>query len=184
MESFGKDSKLDQAAGLTPAGARPVRQPQRLGLLIGGPLLLMVLAACNQQRAAPPPQQAIPTSAASAAPSPAPEVGPLPDIPFAQGDRSRGERLFFSVGCIGCHTVKDTGGNVGPNLSAMGMRAPSRAAAQKLERPEQYLAQSVVYPKAYVVEGFNPVMPNWKQMELNEKDLADLVAFLMTLKGE
>jgi len=36
----------------------------------------------------------------------------------------------------------------------------------------------------YVVEGFNPVMPNWKELQLTEKDLADIVAYLKTLTGE
>jgi cytochrome c oxidase subunit 2 len=76
------------------------------------------------------------------------------------------------------------GGNVGPNLTEVAKRAPSRAAAQGLERPELYFVQSVVYPKAYVVEGFNPVMPNWKELQLTEKDLADIVAYLNTLTGE
>jgi mono/diheme cytochrome c family protein len=80
--------------------------------------------------------------------------------------------------------VKGVGGNVGPDLSEVAKRAPDRASVQGLERPELYFVQSVVYPRAYVVEGFNPVMPNWQQLQLTEKDLADIVAYLKTLNGE
>ena len=73
---------------------------------------------------------------------------------------------------------------MGPDLTAVARRAPGRAASQKLEKPELYLVQSLVYPKAYIVEGFNPVMPNWKELQLNERDISDLVAYLMTLTGE
>jgi cytochrome c oxidase subunit 2 len=100
------------------------------------------------------------------------------------GDRERGEKLFSNVGCIGCHTVKEVGGNVGPDLSEVARRAPDRATVQGLDLPELYFVQSVVYPKAFVVEGFNPVMPNWKELQLAEQDLADLVAYLRTLDGE
>lgn len=112
------------------------------------------------------------------------EAAPLPDLPSTPGDPSRGERLIGAAGCNGCHTVRGVGGNVGPDLTAVARRAPGRAASQKLEKPELYLVQSLVYPRAYIVEGFNPVMPNWKELQLNERDLSDLVAYLMTLSGE
>jgi hypothetical protein len=44
-----------------------------------------------------------------------------------------------------------------------------------------YFVQSIVYPQAYVVDGYPPVMLDWKQLGLDEQNLADLAAFLSTL---
>lgn len=156
-----------------------------LALTFGIVALAVLAVACARSSPAPGPGTGTALSSPrSVASPPAPGAGPLPEVPFEEGDRTRGEKLFSSVGCIGCHTVKGVGGNVGPDLSAVASRAPGRARAQGLDRPELYFVQSVVYPRAYVVQGFNPVMPDWKQMQLTEKDLADLVAFLKTLTGQ
>ena len=80
--------------------------------------------------------------------------------------------------------VKGVGGNVGPDLSEVANRAPDRARVQELEHPDLYFVESVVYPKAFVVEGFNPVMPDWKALQLSEQDLADIVSYLRTLDGQ
>ncbi len=107
----------------------------------------------------------------------------LPAVPLDRGDAGRGEALFQRVGCLGCHTVRGTGGTIGPDLSAVALRAPERAAARGLGRPELYFVESIVEPQAYVVEGYAPVMLDWRQMNLTEQDLADLAAFLATLTG-
>ncbi|MBI4336466.1 MAG: c-type cytochrome [Chloroflexi bacterium] len=156
-------------------------------------VLVLFLTACTS-RATPtvPPaaspfatQQPTATPAAVSSPSPMPgESGRLPNIPLERGDASRGERLFSSVGCIGCHTVKGVGGNVGPELTAVARRAPSRAADRGLVSPQLYFIESLVYPKAYLAPGYPPDMPDWKQMQLSEQAVADLVAYLMTLVGE
>jgi mono/diheme cytochrome c family protein len=174
-----------------------------VGRLLIAAAFMGVLAACNQSAPAPTPAATVPpspTAEVESSPTPQPTAsqpdssttgdpaigvaGPLPDVPLEMGDRERGEKLFSSVGCIGCHTVKEIGGIVGPNLTEVANRAPDRARVQGLDSPELYFIQSVVYPKAFVVEGFNPVMPNWEQMQLTEQDLADLVAFLRTLDGQ
>ncbi|MBM3942714.1 MAG: c-type cytochrome [SAR202 cluster bacterium] len=170
----------------------PPRWAKRL-LTASAPILLLVATACAPAQPGPtatptstqqPPAAITPAPTATVVSTPAiqPESGPLPSLPLEQGDKSRGQKLFSSVGCIGCHTVDNVGGNVGPDLSQVASRAPERAATQGLAAPELYFVQSVVYPKAYVVQGFTPVMPNWKELQLTEKDLADIVTYLKTLK--
>lgn len=157
----------------------------RMVPLVAGSVLLAALAGCSQSvssGAIPTPDATLSVAAPSA--TSASTIGSLPPVPFASGNRARGEQLFSSAGCSGCHAVNGMGGQVGPDLTEVAKRAPSRAATQGLDRPELYFVQSVVYPTVYVVEGFSPVMPDWKQMQLSEQDLADLVAFLRTLTGE
>ena len=48
---------------------------------------------------------------------------------------------------------------------------------------EQYLFESIVQPNAFVVEGFaENVMPSTYNTALTDQDMADLIAYLLTLK--
>ncbi len=97
---------------------------------------------------------------------------PAPQSPAAStGPAAEGERIFGAIGCIGCHTVKGTGGNVGPNLSDIGAR-----------RDKAYIEQSIREPQAYLVPGYPPVMPSPDKLGLSDQDIANLVAFLSGLK--
>src|SRR5256885_3118535 len=60
----------------------------------------------------PPPAQ---TTTTNASPPPAPGPG------GGQGNPTAGKAVFTSVGCSGCHTLKDAGstGNVGPDLDQL-----------------------------------------------------------------
>lgn len=171
--------------GPVSSGKWSLLRPRHFLQLAGSIALLLAFSACGGRvPSLAPPSPATPASSTLPGTPGRVEAGPLPTVLLDQGDRGRGERLFSGVGCIGCHTIKGVGGNVGPELTEVAKRAPSRAAAQGLERPELYFVQSIVYPKAYVVQGFTPVMPNWKELGLTEKDLADLAAYLKTLTGE
>jgi quinoprotein glucose dehydrogenase len=62
------------------------------------------------------------------------------------GDPEAGRRLFFNetqLSCVRCHRVKGTGGEVGPDLSAIGR-----------ERDRQYLLESIALPDAAIAKGF------------------------------
>lgn len=60
------------------------------------------------------------------------------------GDRSKGERLFWSKGnCGQCHTVGPRGGRLGPDLSEIGTR-----------RGPEHLRQSLLDPEAEVPDTF------------------------------
>ena len=64
------------------------------------------------------------------------------------GDAKRGREIFFSkrTSCFACHRIGTDGGNVGPDLSAVG----------KI-RSRRDLLESVVFPSATIVRGFEPV---------------------------
>jgi mono/diheme cytochrome c family protein len=104
------------------------------------------------------------TATTAAAPPPAPK-----------GDPAAGKLLFAANGCGSCHTFKPAGstGKVGPDLDELA------ADAQKANRGplDQYVAESIKDPGAYVVPGYsNGVMPSFAS--LGEAKIQDLVAFL------
>lgn len=154
----------------------------RFGMVVS----LIAVLGCAPGRPPGPGATALPATGAPVALAQATDsagAGRLPEVPLDRGDAGRGEALFQRVGCLGCHTVRGTGGTIGPDLSAVALRAPERAAARGLGRSELYFVESIVEPQAYVVEGYAPVMLDWRQMNLTEQDLADLAAFLATLTG-
>jgi putative heme-binding domain-containing protein len=70
---------------------------------------------------------------------------------LAAGDPARGKVLFDTAKgtCIACHTIKGTGGKVGPDLSQIGR-----------SRQPRDLLESVVVPSASFARGYEPWVVN------------------------
>jgi cytochrome c oxidase subunit 2 len=94
--------------------------------------------------------------------------GTLPEA--EAGNPAAGKAAFTSLGCGGCHTFQAAGtrGTTGPNLD------------ETLQgKDEAYIRESIVDPNATIAQGFQPgVMPNYGE-QLESKQVADLVAFLV-----
>lgn len=102
----------------------------------------------------------------------------------AGGDAERG-RLIFTQGkngapaCSSCHALRAGGFSLGPVIAGVAERAATRKQGLTAE---QYLHQSIVDPGAYVVAGYRSIMyPQYKE-HLSEQDIADVIAYLLTLK--
>lgn len=100
------------------------------------------------------------------------EKGEVEEI---KGHPQLGAELFFNqMKCVACHKVNGSGGVLGPDLTAIG-------AINTVD----YLKDSILDPNKVVVKGYKPnVMPRFFKNHLSDADLDNLVAFLMTLKGE
>lgn len=101
------------------------------------------------------------------------------------GDAARGEQLFVAgVGdappCVACHlTVEDGAGlSLGPNLAGISERAAGRVPGMSAA---QYLEASILAPEDYIAGGFRVSMYDDYAADLNAQDVADLVAYLLTL---
>ncbi len=81
----------------------------------------------------------------AAAPAP-----PSPSL-LLEGDPEMGQSLFFDpespAGCAKCHTVKDTGGKVGPELTNIAG-----------QQPAEYIIESILTPSAVIVTGFEATL--------------------------
>jgi ubiquinol-cytochrome c reductase cytochrome b subunit len=77
-----------------------------------------------------------------------------------------GGKLFDSLGCLGCHRVNGTGGNVGPDLSNEVNRGRSR----------DWLTNQIRDPKSHYP---NTVMPAFST--LNDQQINQLVDYLLSL---
>lgn len=97
--------------------------------------------------------------------------------------------LMISQGCGGCHTIQGVSGMagaIGPELTHIGSVAAERIAdpnyTGEATTPEEYIRESIINPKAYVVDGFAPVMPETFKDSLSPEQLDALVEFLAGLK--
>jgi mono/diheme cytochrome c family protein len=111
------------------------------------------------------------------------------------GDPQRGQQLFAqqvktaagtSLPCKACHSLQPDQIIVGPSLSNIG------SVAGTIDPPktaEQYIRESIQAPSAFIVPG-NPnfvnngqsVMPTGLGDNMSAQDLADVIAYLLTLK--
>lgn len=104
---------------------------------------------------------------------------PEPAAPGAGGADEAvisGESIFAAKACSACHS---TGDNrvIGPGLAGVGERAATQVSGQTAD---EYLQESIRDPGAFVVDGFDNVMPT-NFADLPESDINELIAFLKSL---
>lgn len=98
------------------------------------------------------------------------------DIP-AEGDAIRGEELYNTVSpsCSSCHIA---GANASPDLAGFGDIAATRVDG---ESAREYTFYAITEPGRHVVEGYGNAMPNQYDEDLTPQDIADLIAYLLSL---
>lgn len=106
-------------------------------------------------------------SASSAAPTPT--LTPLEQI----------GQSVYTLRCAQCHVLVPDTVVIGPSLAGVATRAESRVPGLDAQA---YIEESILFPKAYLVEGFADTMPTNFAKELTSEELEAVVAFLMTLK--
>lgn len=90
----------------------------------------------------------------------------------------RGERLFTSLGCSGCHLP---GGPVrAPELAGLYKRPVGLSDGRVVIADRQYIWDSIMQPKRDVVAGFEPVMPEYGGL-IDETEVMALVAYIENL---
>lgn len=95
-----------------------------------------------------------------------------------------GQQLFEGAGgCTACHGLGTRAPTLrGPEgeLGAIGTRCGDRVPGEDCKT---YLHQSLVDPQAYVVEGYNPIMPDMRRL-LSETQIWALVAYMQDQGGQ
>jgi nitric oxide reductase subunit C len=131
---------------------------------------------------------------------PAPAPGALAALP--PGEPARGRALFAgeqpladgrAAGCNGCHSLEPGVRLYCPPLAGVAARAPVRIRDARYggaaQSASEYLHESIVRPSAYIVPdtpgygrpGASEMPPGFGR-RASAQDLADLVAFLLTLR--
>jgi mono/diheme cytochrome c family protein len=94
------------------------------------------------------------------------------------GGPPNGQQVF-TLYCSSCHATNGDGVFVGPSLAGVATRAETRVAGMGADA---YIRQSILEPSAFIVPGFDDLMPKTWDQVLTDKELNALVEFLLTLK--
>ncbi len=94
---------------------------------------------------------------------------------------STGEKLFHQYGCSNCHHFDGHGRC--PNLVGLYKRPVRIAGGETVIANDTYIRESILDPKAKVVEGFQAVMPTF-QGQLTEDQVIALIAYVKAIGPE
>ncbi len=120
--------------------------------------------------------------------------GALETVVLSSEPSVRGQALFRSTppGCSSCHSVVANVNLAGPSLAGVGARAAALIASGQYTgtatTPEKYLLESILMPSTHLVAGAmysaggRSFMPDNYRETLDPAQVANLVAYLMTLK--
>jgi mono/diheme cytochrome c family protein len=88
----------------------------------------------------------------------------LPLLASTQEQRAHGAAVFAASGCQHCHSIRNVGGNKGPDLSGVGRRKKKPA-----------MLNQILYG--------SKVMPAYKEI-LDQSDVDDLIAYLRSCRDK
>lgn len=109
-------------------------------------------------------------------------------VELPAGDAAHGEALATSIGCAACHILAPVGPAwaASADLPGIGERGAQRIAdpayTGSAESAEQYILESIVQSGVFIVPNYANVMPNNYGTTLGKQDVADLIAYMLTIK--
>lgn len=90
-----------------------------------------------------------------------------------------GRQLFLKLQCVKCHS--DVANSGAPSLSGVyGSRVPLKGGGGEIA-DEAYLHESILRPRAKIVQNYEPIMPSYEG-QVTAEDLNKLVAYIRSLK--
>jgi cytochrome c oxidase subunit 2 len=115
------------------------------------------------------------------------KVHVLPEAEFAVWRANppallRGPDLLAAKGCVTCHSL-DGSRLIGPSFKGLPgrrTRVTSGGADREITADEAYLRRSILEPRADLVKGYDPVMPEQRDL-LTDEELDEIIATLLGL---
>ena len=156
-------------------------------LWVAAVIVLLGLSACglnmsgepdvvSQQEIGAPPTR-LPTQAVTPPPAASTAEAAAPGDQVTTADFNAGMQIYLEQ-CASCHGAQE---GVGPSLAAMKDVAATRVEGQSAE---EYLRESILNPSAYIVPGYEDLMPKTFGEQLGANDIDSLVKFIMEFSPE
>lgn len=99
--------------------------------------------------------------------------------PSALSSAERGQKLYQSKGCAGCHSVDGTP-MLGPTLQGLYGKQEPLTDGTTAQVDDNYLRESLMVPAAKVVAGFAAQMPPY-QGQLDDSEVNDIIDFIKSI---
>jgi cytochrome c oxidase subunit 2 len=90
-----------------------------------------------------------------------------------------GRKLFLKLQCVTCHSANAQAR--APVLEDLYLKTVSLRNGRTALADEAYIRESILYPEAKVVQGWDPIMPTFKG-QVSEEDLIKVIAFIKSLR--
>jgi cytochrome c oxidase subunit 2 len=90
----------------------------------------------------------------------------------------KGRKLFLKLQCVTCHTGEAN--NRAPSLEEIKGTFATLQDGSKVKVDRQYLRESILYPDAKIVFGYQPIMPSFRGL-VDEVEINQLIAFIESL---
>lgn len=94
---------------------------------------------------------------------------------------ARGQKLAKDFGCVACHSIDGTR-IVGPTWKGVYGSTETFTDGTSATVDDAYLHESIVNPAAKIVQGYQNLMPATFGTQLTEEQIADIIAFIKSLK--
>lgn len=128
-----------------------------------------------------PPATTAPETTPAETTPPATETQPTETAPSQAELVARGEGLWSSTGCAGCHSLDGAAG-VGPTMQGLAGSTVTLDDGSTVTADDAYLEQAIVDPDAQVSEGYNAGIMSGavasQKFDTRPEDVAALVAFI------
>jgi cytochrome c2 len=129
----------------------------------------------------PPPATTAPETTPAETTPPATETQPTETAPSQAELVARGEELWSSTGCAGCHSLDGAAG-VGPTMQGLAGSTVTLDDGSTVTADDAYLEQAIVDPDAQVSEGYKAGIMSGavasQKFDTRPDDVAALVAFV------
>ena len=89
-----------------------------------------------------------------------------------------GERLFEQYGCKTCHQADDL--QRGPSLTGVVGSTVQLLSGETVTVNDDYLRESILNPRAKIVDGYRDLMPAFRGL-VSEESLLQLIAYIKSL---
>jgi cytochrome c2 len=170
-----------------------------LNFIAHNTVILILLSACNSIPPKSVTLSAQATPAVSTTSTPGHSdiftgIGTDVAVPLPVGDSTRGAALFAqrvrpdsgsALPCQGCHALQPYAIIVGPSLAGLATRAAAREPGKSAA---EYIRESIQRPNAFIVpdspyfsNNGQSIMPTHLGSLMSAQNLADLIAYLLTL---
>ena len=103
-----------------------------------------------------------------------PEAPPLSPL-------EHGAKLFSGHGCKSCHSIDGASG-IGPTFLGLMGREEVLSDGSKITVDENYIVESIKYPKRKLVQGYSPEQMSSFEGILSDEDISDIITYIKSLK--